>query len=123
MIPSPDALRPVVTPAQLLGMQASVREVHVEEDVGKYILRLADATRRHPDLALGASPRASLALFRAAQARAFLDGKDFAGPAEVQAVFGPVLTHRVMLTTKARYGGKSASDIASAVLETVEVPT
>jgi MoxR-like ATPase len=118
-----DALTPVKDPEQLIAMQGSVREVYVAEDVGKYILNLVDATRRHPDLELGASPRASLALFRSAQARGFLAGRDYAGPADVQSVFSPVLAHRVMLTTQARYGGKSASEIVDNILENTEVPT
>ncbi len=117
-----DALAPVIGAERLVALQGAVREVRVTEDVGKYILNLVDTTRRHPDLALGASPRAALALFRASQASAFLAGRGFAGPADVQAVFAPVLSHRVTLTTQARYGGKPAAEIIATLLESVEVP-
>lgn len=118
-----DGLEPVVDADQLIAMQTAVRGARVTEDVGKYILRLIEATRRHPDLALGASPRASLALFRASQTCAFLEGRDYVGPADVQTIFSAVLGHRMTLSTQARYGGKRAPDIAADILHATEVPT
>jgi len=118
-----DALEPVTDAAELRAAQAAVREVEVTERVARYVLRLVAGTRRHPDLELGASPRGSLALFRAGQALAHVRGRDFVTPDDVQAVAPPVLAHRVILTGKARYGGTSADDIVGGVVADTPVPT
>jgi len=118
-----DALEPVTDAAELLAAQAAVREVTVAERVARYVLRLVAGTRSHPELELGASPRGSLGLFRAAQARAWVAGRAFVTPDDVQAVARPVLAHRVILTGKARYGGTSADDVIDGVLQDTAVPT
>ncbi len=118
-----DKLSAVLDASELSRIQASVREVRVSEDVGKYMMNLIDATRHQPELSLGASPRAALGLFRAAQAHAYLHGKDFVGPVDVQSVLGAVLEHRFMLTTQSRYGGTSASEIVNRIIESIEIPT
>ena len=107
----------------LVDLQRRVREVEVRESVGRYLLRLVAATRDHRDLALGASPRASLAYFRAAQAWAFLQGRRYVTPDDVQALAGPVLAHRVVPTPQARYGGTSTEALLAALVPRVEVPT
>jgi MoxR-like ATPase len=117
-----ETLTGVVDAGALVDMLGEVRAVHLSEDVGKYILNLVEATRRHPDLELGASPRGSLALFRAAQAAAFLAGKDYVAPSDVQGIASGVLAHRVLLSTEARYGGKSATDIIAGIIAGTEVP-
>ncbi len=117
------AVEPVATTEDLLAMQAEVREVEVKEPVGRYLLRLVAATRDHRDVALGASPRGALALFRAAQARAFLRGRRYASPEDVQALAGPVLAHRLSLTTQARYGGGTAEAVVARIVDDTAVPT
>ncbi len=117
-----EAVEPVVDVEQLLALQEKVRQVKVERDVGAFLLRLIAATREHKELELGASPRGALSLFRAAQANAFLQGRDWAGPADVQALARPVLAHRVMLSAQARYGGKSSGQLVDEIIESVEVP-
>ncbi len=107
----------------LIALLDRVHHVTVDADVARYLLRIVRTTRQHVDLALGVSPRGSLALFRATQARALLSGRDFATPADVQAIAVPVLAHRVMLTPKARYGGRTDSQIVEEILGSVEVPT
>jgi MoxR-like ATPase len=107
----------------LLTVQARVRQVKVEPDVARYLLRLVRATRSHPDLEVGVSPRGALALFRASQARALMVGRDWVGPADVQALAGPVLEHRMLLTSQARYSGRSRGDIVGAILSEQDVPT
>ncbi|MFO0759291.1 MAG: MoxR family ATPase [Byssovorax sp.] len=117
-----DAVEPVADLADLLAMQAAVRDVEVKEPVAKYLLRIVAATRDHKDLDLGVSPRGALAFFRAAQARAFLDKRTYVSPDDVQALAGPVLAHRLLLTTQARYGGVSATSVLSGVVESIGVP-
>ncbi len=117
-----DELDSVIDGRMLLEMQGAVRSVRLSEDVGKYILNVVEATRRHPHLELGVSPRGSLGLFRAAQASAFLDGRDFVTPRDVKIIASPVLAHRVTLTTEARYGGKSASELVGDILAATGVP-
>jgi len=117
-----DAVQPVLSLGDLLSAQEAVREVAVEPDVAKYALRIADGTRHHPDITMGASPRASVALFRAAQARAWLDGRDFATPSDVQEMVVPVFAHRLGLSSGARWGGGSAESMLRDILSREKVP-
>lgn len=118
-----DAIEPVADEGELLAMQAEVRDVEVKEPVAKYMLRVVAATRDDAKIELGASPRAALALFRAAQARALLQRRAYVTPDDVQALAAPVLAHRVLLTTQARYGGTSRESVLAAILARLEVPT
>ncbi len=118
-----EEVQPVVDTEQLLALQEHVRQVKVERDLGAFMLRVVAGTREHKELDLGASPRGALALFRAAQAHAFLDGRDWAGPDDVQQVARPVLAHRIMLSSQARYGGKTSGQLVDEILEMVDVPT
>ena len=106
----------------MLALQAEVRKVRVERSLGGYVVALAEATRRHPSVQLGCSPRGTLALFRAAQARALLRGRDYAVPEDVKLEAGPVLAHRLGLETKARYAGISKDSVVQDVLAAVAVP-
>ena len=116
------SLEPVAGREELLVMQKEVREVEVRRPVAEYLLRIVCATRSHPRLELGASTRAALAFFRAAQARAFLHGRSYASPDDLQAVAEPVLTHRLLLTPEARYAGDSASAAIADILSDLAVP-
>ncbi|HUK66546.1 MAG TPA: MoxR family ATPase [Anaeromyxobacteraceae bacterium] len=118
-----EEVEPVCTRDELVEMQALVREVEMREPVADYLLRIVAKTREHPDLALGVSPRGSLALFRVAQARAFLRGRKFVSPDDVQVLATPALAHRVGLTAQARYGGSGAATTITAVVASVDVPT
>ncbi len=113
----------VLSKEELLAIQREVREVKVERDVGLYLLQLVRATREHPDLELGVSPRGALAFFRASQARALLRGRDWVSPDDAQALALSVLEHRLQLTPKARYSGRSCAQILDGLLEQVAVPT
>jgi MoxR-like ATPase len=108
--------------AGLLGLQARVREVHVEREVGDYLLRLVEGTRRHPKVDLGLSPRGALACFRAAQARASLQGRAYVSPADLQALAVATMAHRLILAPEARYGGTSPADIIDEVVGSTSVP-
>lgn len=117
-----EALAPIADGSALLGLQAAVRAVTVSEAVARYALKLVRATRTHPDLALGASPRAALALYRASQAHAFLNRRTYVGPEDVQAVAGPVLAHRLRLAATATYAGRTPDQVLDQVLAVVPVP-
>ena len=116
-----DDVTPVLDGAGVLALQAAVRAVKVERSIARYIVELADGTRRHASLKLGASPRATLSLFRAAQARALLEGRDHAIPEDVKAIAVPALAHRLGLDTKAKYAGVSKEDIVREALERTAV--
>jgi MoxR-like ATPase len=117
-----EAVEPVLDTADVVALQAATRAVRVERSIGGYVVALAEATRRHPQVRLGCSPRGSLTLFRAAQARALLEGREYAVPEDVKAQAVPVLAHRLGLDTKARYSGVSKDDLVREVLAAVRVP-
>jgi MoxR-like ATPase len=105
----------------LLALQGAVRSVRMERVIGRYVVDLADATRRHPSLKMGCSPRGALTLFRMTQSRAFLSGRDYAIPEDVKAVAVPVLAHRLALDTKAKYSGVQKEDVVREILDAVPV--
>ncbi len=118
-----EAVEPVLDTAGLVALQREVRDVQVRRDVGIYLLQLVRRTRAHADLDLGVSPRGALAFFRAVQARAYLAGRDFVSPEDAQALAGPVLEHRLQLTPKARYGGRTCGQVIDNIVADVAVPT
>lgn len=118
-----DAVEPVADAAAISEMQSQVRNVSLEQDVGRYILSIVRATREHRELELGASPRGALALFRASQARAFVRGRDYVTPDDVQSVCDPVLAHRLVPTAQARYSGMSPSALLADLIGELELPT
>ncbi len=117
-----DQLGQVISSEQLIAAQAAVREVFVHEKVREYIVRLVHATRRTTDLAMGASPRASIALYRTAQALAALDGRNYAAPDDVKYVVKSVLSHRVIVAPEARLRGHGSGEIIDALVEKVPAP-
>lgn len=117
-----DDVAAVADEAALVAMQRDVRAVKVDDRVARHLLRVVAKTREHGELALGVSPRGALALYRAAQARAFVAGRAFVSPDDVQALVGPVLAHRVQLTTQARYAGTGAEPILASIVQSVAIP-
>ena len=117
-----DAIRPVVDAARLLELRDAVRGVRVADEVEAYLVALVRATRATPDLQLGASPRATVALYRAAQAAAVLDGRSWVLPDDVKRLAGPVLGHRLIVDLDRSLRGLSAQAVLEAVLDTVAVP-
>jgi len=113
---------PVADAPAIAGLIAWCRTVYVAESLKHYIVDLTRATRDHPDLALGASPRASLALLRAARAAAAIDGRDFVVPDDVKDLVQPVLAHRLILAPEAQLVGRSTADVLASVVEQVPVP-
>jgi MoxR-like ATPase len=118
-----DALSSVATRAELLDLQARVREVLVKDDVARYVLRIVGKTRESADVELGVSPRGALALFRAAQARALLCDRTYASPEDVQALAVPVFAHRMRLVPQARHAGRTEASIVEGIVRSLEIPT
>ncbi len=117
-----ESVEPVLSADDVVALQAEARRVRMERSLGRYVVALAEATRRHPSVRLGCSPRGSLMLFRSTQARALLEGRAFAVPEDVKTQAVPVLAHRLGLETKARYTGVSKEDVVREILEAVPVP-
>jgi MoxR-like ATPase len=109
------------TPEQILRMQQTVQHVYGNDGLLNYIVNLAEASRDHPDLALGASPRAALCLLRCARGRAMLDGRHFFTHEDVQAVALGVLGHRLILRPEAEVEGKRVADVVQDLISTVPV--
>jgi MoxR-like ATPase len=107
---------------EVLASQESVRKVHVDEKIARYIVQIMQATRDHPDLLLGGSPRASMALLHAAQAFAAVSGFDFVMPDDVKSVFGHVMGHRLILRPESRLRKKTMARVLDEVLNAVPVP-
>ena len=116
-------LPPVASTGDVERMIDIARAVHVAPSIRAYIVDLADTSRAHPALALGMSPRSSLALQRAARARAAALGRDYVIPDDVKALAGPVLRHRLTLNAEADMSGTTVADVLGDILATVPVPT
>ena len=117
-----DSVKQVCDMDTILRMQAEANNVFVHEKIVDYIITLINKTRGHADLERGASPRATLALTSMARTYAFLSGRNFVNPADVQSVFLPVITHRLILTPEAEVNSKVAVDIAKDILKSTFVP-
>ena len=115
-------LQSVVDPVSLLEMERSVRTVRVESSLRDYIIAIVRATRAHASVELGASPRGSLYLYRASQAYAALDGRDFVLPDDVKYLTPFVLTHRVIISAQTRLRGRGAEQVVKDVVDSVPVP-
>jgi MoxR-like ATPase len=115
-------LSPVVDPATLIAMQRALERVHVSDAIGGYIVDLVTATRDSKRLAVGASPRGSLALLKLSRAKAAVDGRDFVVPEDVKAVAVPALAHRLTLRPELWVQRIRGEDIVAEALETVPTP-
>jgi MoxR-like ATPase len=111
-----EQLGPVENGGDVLALQRLIDQIHVGDQVLGYLLRLITATRQHPELLLGASPRASLALHRAAQSSAALAGRQFVVPDDVKRLAQPVLAHRLVLRPESALRGRTASDVLATIL-------
>ncbi len=117
-----EELQPVVSPEEITACQQAIRSVHVDEKVRRYITQIVQETRQADELSLGASPRASIALFRTSQALAAIYGRNFVQPDDVKRVVLPVLAHRVILRPESRLRKLTAETIIQDVVEEVPVP-
>ncbi|PAX88271.1 AAA family ATPase, partial [Streptomyces albidoflavus] len=117
-----DDLQPVAHAHDILKLVETVREVHVSDAVRRYAVALVGATRSHPELRLGASPRATLHLVRAAKATAALAGREFALPDDVQALAVPVLAHRLLPTAQAQLARRTSEQLVHEIVQGTPVP-
>ena len=117
-----DSLASVATPDEVVSLQVAAKSVYVDRLVRHYIVSLVEATRQHADIALGASPRASLGLFRAARGLALVQGRDYVIPDDIKALAAPVIAHRVILSPSARMRGVGNADVVAELLDSVAVP-
>ena len=115
-------LQPVINAGQLLAMQAAVEQVHTSEAVERYIVSLSTATRQHPQVQVGVSPRGSLALYQLARAYAMVQGRDFVLPDDVKAMATAALAHRLLLKPELWVRGIQAEQVLRDILERTPVP-
>ena len=117
-----DELLPVMSGEQLLELQAQVRTIRVEDSVREYLVRVTRATREHPSVELGVSPRGTMALYRTCQALAALRGRGFVVPDDIKEMAPYVLTHRIHISPQTRLRGRMPQEIIQQIVSEVPVP-
>lgn len=117
-----EELQPVIRAEDLCALQKAVREIHVEQSVREYVVRVARATRSHEAVALGVSPRGTLALYRTAQALAAIRGRPFVIPDDIKTLAPHVLTHRIMISQRVRLRGRTPAQVIREIVNEVPVP-
>lgn len=118
-----DRLKPVATAAEIVAASVEIRKVHVDVRVREYLLQIIHQTRHHDDLALGGSPRATIALFRCAQAMAAIRGRDFVMPDDVKKIIAPVMNHRIIVRPESRLRKMTAEKVIEEIVSEIAVPT
>jgi len=116
------AVQPVVTLDEITAAQQEVAAVHVGDRIKRYLLDVVTATRTHPDVEYGASPRATLAFLNAGKAKAAISGRDYVVPDDIKAIAPQILVHRLSLTSDAELAGIDGSDVVADILDTVSPP-
>ena len=117
-----DSLSPVAAGEDILTMQKAVEEVFVEDSIQDYIVQLIQATRNHPDIYLGCSPRGSIALFNACRALAYIRGRGYVIPDDVKELITNTLAHRLLLRTEAKLQGKTEQAVIADIVKGIKVP-
>ncbi|MBP1992279.1 AAA family ATPase [Paenibacillus eucommiae] len=117
-----ELLKPVILLDEWIQLQNAAQAIHVDDTLMEFIVRISAATREHGELLLGASPRASYALMRAAQARALMEGRSYMIPDDIKELVVPVLAHRLILSSQARMAGRKAEHILANILAGIAVP-
>jgi MoxR-like ATPase len=113
---------PIANPRRILEMQSSVEEVHVDDDVLSYLVEIARATREHPQIEVGVSPRGAMALMKLARASAVADGRDYVIPDDVKSLAIPAFNHRIILKAESWVKGVDSVRILESILEKIPVP-
>ena len=121
-VPPIEDLYSVIDLEGLLALQKEIKEVYVDETIKRYIVDIVNQTRRYPGVYLGASPRGSIALMKAAQAYAFMYGRDYVLPDDIQYLAPFVLSHRIILKSEAKFEGITAEEIVNRVIMRIPVP-
>ena len=117
-----DRINTIMTASELTRMQAECAAVYTSREIAEYVVSLINATRNSPDLARGASPRATLGVMSMAKAHAYLSDRDYVIPADIRAIFSTTVFHRLILTAEAEHMGKTAMEIANEILAATPVP-
>jgi MoxR-like ATPase len=117
-----DDLQPVAQSEDILALQEEVKNIHVDQTLNNYIVDIVSQTRKHPDVALGSSPRGSLSLFRASQAWAFYNDRNYVLPDDIKKMVIPVLSHRLILKQEAKLKKISPEEILRAIVGRINVP-
>jgi MoxR-like ATPase len=117
-----DDLKPCASLADVLALKHAAQDVRISEELKRYIVDLVGATRAAAGVQLGASPRASIALMKAAQALALFDGLDFVTPDQIQELAVPVIAHRLMMEPQARFSGQTARGVVDEAVKKIKVP-
>ena len=120
--PPLEELEPVIEAAELVALADQLGQIHVEDEVARYIVRIGRATRDHSAFDLGASPRGSIALFHTARAFAAIDGRDYVRPDDAKRLAHPVLGHRLLLSSQTLLRGRTADDVLDEILRELPVP-
>jgi MoxR-like ATPase len=120
---SPDSLQPLTDTAAIAQAISLARRVFIADPLYMYAVRLATATRNHPQVRVGVSPRGVIALTRAATAYARLAGRNYVSPEDVQALVEPVFAHRLLLSPDAQLRGTTPADVLRSAVQSVPVPT
>ena len=115
-------LKPVISLEEIETLQAARRRVRVEDSVRDYMVQIARATRENTDIQLGASPRATMALYQVSQAWAFIQGREYVLPDDIKTVAPPVLCHRMIISPQAQLRGRKPSELVSDIVSAVPVP-
>jgi MoxR-like ATPase len=115
-------LQPVTTPSEILQLHSERMNIKVEDSVRNYVVRIARATREHNEIQLGASPRATLALYHSAQAWAGINGRDYVLPDDIKIMAPHVLTHRLIVSPQAQLRGRQPNQLVSDIVDSVAVP-
>lgn len=118
-----DSLEAVASADELIAAQAAIRTVHVDPKVKQYLLQIVHDTREHEDLALGGSPRASIALFRCSQAMAAIRGRNFVQPDDIKRIVEPVMNHRIIVRPESRLRKITAEQAMQQIVSEIAVPT
>jgi MoxR-like ATPase len=118
-----EELHPCASLAEVLALKQAVEQVRISEELKRYVVDLASATRTPQGVQLGAGPRASIALMKAAQALALFDGLDFVAPEQIQELAVPVIAHRLVMEPQARFSGRKPRAVVEEVLKQIPVPS
>ncbi len=117
-----EKLLPVAESSDIIALQEEIKTVHVDKTLSNYIVDIVSQTRKHPDVALGSSPRGSLSLFRASQAWAFYSGRNYVLPDDIKKMVIPVLSHRLMLKQEAKLKKINPEEILNTIIARINIP-
>ena len=117
-----DTLEPVADSSEIVSLQQEIRKIHVDENLRDYIVKITGETRKHSDILMGASIRGSIALFRAAQAWAYYNKRNYVIPDDIIKMVAPVLSHRIILKQEAKLKKLSAEDVLNLIIKSLDIP-